>query len=133
MDTSSVASMITQVLRTYLTNSSQLSSLAGGQQGGMVEKARGLFDLVKNKLGGQPESARTLQAFEQAPDQHAGEMQNTLTQHLSSDPGFMSQATDYLQQIQPGAAGGSMTEKAGGMISGLFGGKKEEEPGEEAA
>jgi hypothetical protein len=100
-----------------------------------------LYALVKNQLGGHPESAKTLQAFEQAPEQHAGALQGALTQHLAGNPGFLAQVTDHLQQIMPGAAGaegagdmakGSLVEKAEGVIADLFGGKKEE-PGEKAA
>jgi hypothetical protein len=53
----------------------------------------------------------------------------------------LSQATNHLQQISPGTIGGegaggtekgSLTEKAGGILSDLLGGKKEDR-GDKAA
>lgn len=138
MDISSIASMITTVLQQHLAQRSQGS----GQS-----MTQGLFTLVKNKLSGQPDSATTMQNFEQNPQQHAGDMQNALTQHLSKDPGFLSQATSHLHQISPGGIGSagegagegeggtgkeSLTEKAGGILSDLLGGKKEDR-GDKAA
>ena len=138
MDISSLASMITEVLQRYLLNKPQSSAAASGQQGGMAEQAQGLWALVKTKLGGQPESAQTLQAFEQAPAQQAGALQGVLAQQLSRDPGFLAQATEHVQRLMPGAgerggaAADSLVDKAKGAISDLFGGKKDE-PGEKAA
>jgi len=128
MDTSAIASIITGLLQQYLAKG---SATGPGQQPGVMEKLTGLYNLVKGKLGSQPDTTQTMQSFEQAPEQHGGEMQNALSQQLSDDPGFLSQAMGFVQQLKPGA-GGSLIEKAGGLVSGLFG-KEGEEPGQKAA
>jgi len=119
-----MASMITQVLQQYLTKNPQSAAPAMGQ-GQQPDKVQELYALVKSKLSGQPESAGTLQAFEQAPEQHANALQGVLTQHLSNDPGFLAQVADHLKKFMPGAEGESLLDKAKGEITDLFGGKGE--------
>jgi len=125
-NTSSVASTITDLMRHYLYPDQP------AKQGETAEQTRGLHQLVRDKLNSHPESAATLQNFEQNPDQHAEVMKNTLNQHLSNDPSFMDQAVSKLQGILAGAGregsqgGESFADKARGTISGLFGEKKDQ-------
>ncbi|HOF89672.1 MAG TPA: hypothetical protein PLZ36_16445 [Armatimonadota bacterium] len=138
MDISALAVMMTEVLQRYLMKTPQSSAASAGQQSGMAEQAKGLFELVQAKLSGEPESAQTLRAFEQAPAQQAGALQGVLTQRLSRDPGFLAQATEHVRRLMPGAgerigaAGDSPVEKAKGAIADLFGGQTDG-PEEKAA
>ena len=124
MDISSMASKMTDMLKQYLAQHSQAYA-PSAEQGQQPDKLQELYALVKNKLSGQPESATTLQAFEQAPEQHADALQGALAQHLSNDPGFLAQVADHLKKFMPGAADESLLDKAKGEITDLFGGKGE--------
>ncbi|HEY3415463.1 MAG TPA: hypothetical protein VGM23_01150, partial [Armatimonadota bacterium] len=102
-NTSSLASMVTDLLHRYLTQQDPQAfaqSVGHPQPEQVTQQAQGLWQTVRERLGQQPESSETVQHFEQDPEQHHGQMQGVLEQHLSRDPGFLNQVLGYLQQMR---------------------------------